>query len=57
MDAAQTQQYQYDGASRLTQAALAGGNVASFGYDLVGNRVSAGNTSPSSATGYAYQPA
>jgi YD repeat-containing protein len=28
--------------------------VASFGYDAVGNRVSAGNTSPSSSTGYTY---
>ena len=55
MDAGLTQQYQYDGASRLTHAALAGGNVASFGYDAVGNRVSAGNTSPSSSTGYSYQ--
>ncbi len=55
VDAGLTQQYQYDGASRLTNATLAGGNVASFGYDAVGNRVSAGNTSPSSSTGYSYQ--
>ena len=55
VDAGLTQQYQYDGASRLTNASLAGGNVASFGYDAVGNRVSAGNTSPSSSTGYSYQ--
>lgn len=57
VDAAQTQQYQYDGASRLTQAALAGGNVASFGYDAVSNRVTQNTTAPASSTAYAISPA
>lgn len=52
MDAAQTQHYQYDGASRLIQAALAGGNAASFGYDAVSNRINLSNTSPASSTAY-----
>jgi RHS repeat-associated protein len=52
VNAAQTQQYQYDPASRLTRAALAGGNAATFGYDPAGNRTSAGNTSPASTTSY-----
>ncbi len=54
VDANLTQQYQYDPLSRLTQAALAGGNVATFGYDAVGNRSNAGNTSPANATSYSY---
>ena len=54
MDAAQTQQYQYDGLSRLTRAELAGGNVATFGYDAVGNRSSQGNTNPASSTASSY---
>ena len=53
MDAGQTQQYQYDGASRLTQAALAGGNVASFGYDAVSNRITQTTTAPATSTAYA----
>jgi RHS repeat-associated protein len=54
VDADQSQQYQYDPISRLTQAALAGGNVATFGYDAVGNRSNAGNTSPANSTSYSY---
>jgi len=54
VDAAQTQQYQYDALSRLVRAEHAGGNVASYGYDAVGNRVSQGNTVPVSASGYTY---
>ncbi|WP_240126624.1 RHS repeat-associated core domain-containing protein [Thermomonas alba] len=54
VDAAQTQQYQYDALSRLVRSEHAGGNVASYGYDAVGNRVSLGNTLPASTTGYAY---
>ncbi|HRO64158.1 hypothetical protein [Thermomonas sp.] len=38
VDASQSQQYQYDPLARLTNAAMAGGNVATFGYDAVGNR-------------------
>ncbi len=53
MDAAQTQHYQYDEASRLTQAVLAGGNVASFGYDAVSNRISLSITVPATSTAYA----
>ena len=34
VDASQSQQYQYDPLSRLTSATLAGGNVATFGYDV-----------------------
>ena len=52
VNASQTQQYGYDNLSRLTSANLAGGNAASFGYDAVGNRTSAGNTSPASSTSY-----
>ena len=54
VDADQSQQYQYDPLARLTSAALAGGNVATFGYDAVGNRSSAGNTSPANSTNYSY---
>ncbi|WP_240095713.1 RHS repeat domain-containing protein [Thermomonas flagellata] len=54
VDAAQTQQYRYDALSRLVRSEHAGGNVASDGYDAVGNRVSLGNTLPASTTGYAY---
>ncbi|MBZ0072253.1 MAG: DUF6531 domain-containing protein [Gammaproteobacteria bacterium] len=54
VDADQSQQYQYDALSRLTQAALAGGNVATYGYDAVGNRSNAGNTSPANTTAYSY---
>jgi len=54
IDAGQTQQYQYDGLSRLTRAALAGGNIATYGYDAVGNRSNAGNTSPANSTSYSY---
>jgi RHS repeat-associated protein len=52
IDAGQTQQYQYDGLSRLTRAELAGGNIATFGYDAVGNRTTSGNTSPANSTDY-----
>ena len=52
VNASQTQQYQYDALSRLTSAALAGGNTATYGYDAAGNRTSAGNTSPASTTNY-----
>jgi YD repeat-containing protein len=52
VDSGLTQQYGYDSQSRLISAALAGGNTASFGYDAVGNRTSAGNTSPASSTAY-----
>ena len=50
--AGQTQQYQYDDLSRLTRAELAGGNVATFGYDAVGNRTTMANSSPVSTTSY-----
>ncbi|TCT24932.1 RHS repeat-associated core domain-containing protein [Thermomonas haemolytica] len=56
VDAAQTQQYQYDALSRLVRSEHAGGNVASYGYDAVGNRVSLGNTVPISAGSYTYAP-
>ena len=36
----------------MTRAELAGGNVATYGYDAVGNRTAAGNTSPANSTGY-----
>ncbi|MFT4179428.1 MAG: RHS repeat-associated core domain-containing protein [Thermomonas sp.] len=52
VDANQTQQYQYDALSRLTRAELAGGNIATYGHDAVGNRTSMGNTSPASTTAY-----
>lgn len=52
VDASQTQQYQYDELSRLTRAALTGGNVATFGYDATGNRKTAANTSPANSTAY-----
>ncbi len=55
-DAAQTQQYRYDALSRLVRSEHAGGNVASYGYDAVGNRVSLGNTVPISAGSYTYAP-
>ena len=51
-DAALTQQYQYDALSRLTRAELAGGNIATYGYDATGNRTSQGNTNPASSTAY-----
>lgn len=54
VDADETQHYQYDAVSRLTQAAHAGGNVATFGYDAVSNRTTASNTSPASTTAYSY---
>ncbi|WP_431835388.1 RHS repeat domain-containing protein, partial [Enterobacter ludwigii] len=54
IDAGQTQQYQYDGLSRLPRAALAGDNIATYGYDAVGNRSNAGNTSPANSTSYSY---
>ncbi|MFO3796482.1 MAG: RHS repeat protein, partial [Anaerolineales bacterium] len=54
IDAAQTQHYQYDALSRLVRSEQAGGNVVSYGYDAVGNRVSQGNTLPAGATDYAY---
>ncbi|WP_240095707.1 RHS repeat-associated core domain-containing protein [Thermomonas flagellata] len=54
VDAAQTQHYQYDALSRLVRSEHAGGNVASYGYDAVGNRVSQGNTVPASASSYTY---
>ncbi len=65
VDAAQTQQYQYDALSRLVRSEHAGGNVASDGYDAVGNRVSLGNTcrrarratpTPPAATGCCRRP-
>ena len=56
IDAGQTQHYQYDDLSRLTRAELAGGNVATYGYDAVGNRSSLGNTSPASTTSYTTAP-
>ncbi len=56
VDAAQTQQYRYDALSRLVRSEHAGGNVASDGYDAVGNRVSLGNTVPVSAGSYTYAP-
>ena len=52
IDASLTQQYGYDNVSRLTSASIPGGNAASFAYDLVGNRISASNTSPASSTSY-----
>ena len=36
----------------MTRAELAGGNIATFGYDAVGNRTTSGNTSPANSTGY-----
>ncbi|MCR6494848.1 hypothetical protein LJB71_00340 [Thermomonas sp. S9] len=56
VDAAQTQQYRYDALSRLVRSEHAGGNVATYGYDAVGNRVSLGNTVPVSAGTYTYAP-
>jgi RHS repeat-associated protein len=52
VDASLTQQYQYDGLSRLKRAEVPGGNIATYGYDAVGNRTSAADTSPASTTGY-----
>lgn len=52
VDTGLTQTYGYDNLSRLTSANLAGGNAASFGYDAVGNRTTAGNTSPTNSTSY-----
>ena len=52
VDASLTQQYQYDALARLTRAELAGGNIATYGYDAVGNRTSQGNTNPASSTAY-----
>lgn len=52
VDASQTQNYSYDGLSRLTSAKLAGGNAASFGYDAVGNRTTRTDSSPASSTSY-----
>ena len=52
VDSSLTQNYGYDGLSRLTSAALAGGNTSSFSYDAASNRTSAGNTSPANTTTY-----
>ena len=48
-----TQQFQYDGLSRLTRAEVPGGNISTFGHDPVGNRTSVVETSPASTTTYA----
>lgn len=52
VDAGLTQQFQYDGLSRLKRAEVPGGNIATFAYDGVGNRTSVANTSPADVTTY-----
>ena len=54
VDSNLSQNYTYDTLSRLTGATLAGGNAASFGYDAVGNRLSAVNSAPASTTSYTF---
>jgi RHS repeat-associated protein len=52
VDANLSQHYAYDNVSRLTGVELAPGVTSSFGYDAVGNRLSASNTSPANSTSY-----
>lgn len=52
VDAGLTQQFQYDGLSRLKRAEVPGGNIATFAYDAAGNRTSVANTSPAETTTY-----
>jgi RHS repeat-associated protein len=53
VDAGLSQQFQYDGLSRLKRAEVPGGNIATFAYDGVGNRTSVANTAPAETTTYA----
>lgn len=52
IDAGLTQQFQYDGLSRLKRAEVPGGNIATFAYDAAGNRSSVANTAPAETTTY-----